>query len=91
MVAENYDKGKAAASKKSGEAKDKAVAAKDDYNTNRDNPVVIGNTVIVAVVAAVLGFGAYHKHTRGELNWAVVGTWAGVVGLFGVGDYYFSQ
>lgn len=90
-AAENYDKGKAAASKKSTEAKEKAVVAKDDYNVNRDNPVVIGNTVIVAVVAAVLGFGAYHKHTRGELNWTVVGTWAGVVGLFGVGDYYFSQ
>ena len=87
----NYEKGKAVASEKSSEARDKATAAKDQLSANRDNPVVIGNTVLVAVTAVGLGFGAYRKHTKGELSWGIVGAWAGVVGLFATGNYFLSQ
>lgn len=87
----NYEKAKSAAAKKSGQAKDKAVGAKDDLSSNRDNPVVVVNAVVIAVAAVGLGVGAYQKHAKGDLSWGVVGAWAGVVGLFAAGDYYLSQ
>lgn len=90
-AAVNYNKGKKAASKKAEQAKDKAVEARDDLSANRDNPVVVANAVLVAVAAVGLGVGAYQKHAKGELNWGLVGTWAGVVGLFAAGDYFLSQ
>ena len=75
--------------------KDQAAAkkesAKDKARKNADNPVVLGNAVGVAVLAGVLGIGAYRKYARGELTGKVVAAWLGVVGLFGVGDYYVSQ
>lgn len=90
-AAANYNKGKKVASKKAEQAKDKAVEARDDLSANRDNPVVVANAVLVAVAAVGLGVGAYQKHSKGELNWGLVGTWAGVVGLFAAGDYFVSQ
>jgi hypothetical protein len=75
--------------------RDKAAAkkesAKDKARKNADNPVVLGNAVGIAVVAGVLGIGAYRKYARGELTGKVVAAWMGVVGLFGLGDYYVSQ
>jgi len=80
---------------KAKEAKDKAAAkkeqAKDKAKKNADNPVVLSNAVGLAVVAGVLGIGAYRKYARGELTGKLVAAWAGVVGLLGVGDYYVSQ
>lgn len=77
------------------ELRDSAAAkkekAKDKARKNADNPVVLSNAVGLAVVAAALGFGAYRKYSRGELTGKVVAAWAGVVGLFGLGDYYVSQ
>ena len=77
------------------EIRDSAAAkkdkAKDKVRKNADNPVVLSNAVGLAVVAAALSFGAYRKHSRGELTGKVVAAWAGVVGLFGLGDYYVSQ
>lgn len=90
-AADNYNKGKKVASKKAEQAKDKAAEARDDLSANRENPVVVANAVLVAVAAVGLGVGAYHKHSKGELNWGLVGTWAGVVGLFAAGDYFVSQ
>ncbi|KAF2771893.1 hypothetical protein EJ03DRAFT_349109 [Teratosphaeria nubilosa] len=58
---------------------------------NRANPVVIGNVVVVGALAALLGTGAYRAHQAGTLTWKVAGAWAGVVGLFAVGDYYVSS
>lgn len=76
-------------------AKDKAAAkAKRGSNYARDNaqnPVLIGNALTVGILGTVLGVGAYKKYVREELTWKVVGAWAGVVGLFAVGDYYVSQ
>ena len=80
---------------KAKEAKDRAAAkkeqAKDKAKKNADNPVVLSNAVGLAVVAGVLGIGAYRKYARGELTGKLVAAWAGVVGLLGVGDYYVSQ
>lgn len=87
----NYDKAKNIASKKSSEAKDKAEGARDELSANRDNPVVVGNAVVIAITAIGLGVGAYQKHKKGELTWGVVGAWAGAVGVFAAGDYYLSQ
>ncbi|OCK84292.1 hypothetical protein K432DRAFT_461853 [Lepidopterella palustris CBS 459.81] len=84
------------------DAKSKAEDAKDKAKTkagrganrareNADNPVVLGNAITVGLLGTALGVGAYRKYTAGELTWKVVGAWAGIVGLFAVGDYYVSQ
>jgi len=79
------------ASAKGKKAKDKARETGKEMKENSDNPVVIGNAVVIAVGAAALGFGAYQKHAKGELTWKVVGLWGGVVAGLAVGDYYLSQ
>jgi hypothetical protein len=75
--------------------KDKAAAkkdaAKEKAKKNADHPVVLSNAVGLALVGGILGFGAYRKYVRGELTGKLVAAWAGVIGLFGVGDYYVSQ
>ncbi|KAG8526517.1 uncharacterized protein KY384_008717 [Bacidia gigantensis] len=87
----NFEKGK-------GKAKDGANAAekeiKGEYNEvyeNRDNPVVIGNAVAITAGVIGLGYGAYTKHVKGELDWQIAGIAAAAVGVFAVGDYYLSQ
>jgi len=83
------------AKKKAAEAKEKAKAkasrAGSRVKENADNPVVVGNALIVGILGAALGIGAYRKYTAGELSWKVAGAWAGVVGLFAGADYYVSQ
>ncbi|KAF2258699.1 hypothetical protein CC78DRAFT_548915 [Lojkania enalia] len=77
----------AASSSQSGKKTDRAAFAKQ----NVGNPVVLGNMLGVGVLGGVLSVGAYKKWTRGELGWKVLGIWAGVVGVFGVADYYVSR
>ena len=86
-----YEKMKKEAGVEKEKAKKNAKEAEDWADTNKDNPVVIGNAVAVAAIAGLLGFGAYRKHIAGELTWKVAGAWAGIVGLFAVGDFYMSQ
>jgi hypothetical protein len=69
----------------------KKDAAKEKVKKNADNPVVLSNAVGLAVVASVLGIGAYRKYSQGQLTGKLVAAWVGVIGLFGVGDYYVSQ
>lgn len=76
---------------KKDKAKEKARRGAGYAQQNADNPVLIGNALTVGILGTVLGVGAYRKWTRDELSWKVVGAWAGVVGLFGVADYYVSQ
>lgn len=87
------DKKKAEAKAK--ELKDKANAkaskAESRIKANSDNPVILANGLIVGILGTVLGVGAYRKYAAGELSAKVVATWAGVVGLFAVGDFYASQ
>jgi hypothetical protein len=72
-------------------AKERAKKGADAAKKNSDNPVVLGNKVTVGILGTVLGVGAYRKYASNELTWKVVGAWAGVVGLFAVGDYYVSK
>jgi hypothetical protein len=80
-------KAKATKDKAASKAKRGGHLAKE----NSDNPVVLGNAVVVGIMGTVLGVGAYRKYMANELSWKVVGAWAGVVGLFAAGDYYVSQ
>jgi ElaB/YqjD/DUF883 family membrane-anchored ribosome-binding protein len=73
------------------DARVKADRAGEDLRRNSDNPVYMGNMVVVAALSAALGFGAYRKYAAGELTWKVAGLWAGAVGLFAGADYYVSQ
>jgi anthranilate phosphoribosyltransferase len=73
------------------EAKEKAKASSKKLQDNRDNPVVMGNVVIVTVGAIALAAGAYQKHQEGKLDWQLAGTVAGVVGVLGVADYFASK
>ena len=87
-TAEELKKKASAQAKK---AKQEAKDADEWAGKNKGNPVVIGNVVAVAALAGLLGVGAYKKYNARELTWKVAGAWAGVVGLFAVGDYYVSQ
>ena len=88
---DKYKEAKKVANKKASQAKSKAKEAEKEMRENSDNPVVVGNAVVIAALSAALGFGAYRKYAAGELTWKVAGAWAGVVGLFAAGDYYLSQ
>ncbi len=88
---EKYKEAKKVANKKGAQAKSKAKEAEKEMRENSDNPVVVGNAVVIAALSAALGLGAYRKYAAGELTWKVAGAWAGVVGLFAAGDYYLSQ
>lgn len=72
-------------------AKAKASKAESRIKANADNPVILANGLIVGILGTVLGVGAYKKYAAGELSAKVVAAWAGVVGLFAVGDFYASQ
>ncbi|KAF2205751.1 hypothetical protein GQ43DRAFT_436769 [Delitschia confertaspora ATCC 74209] len=82
---------KAAMEKAKDKAEHKAKKGKESVRKNADNPVILGNALTVTLLGAALGVGAYRKWTRNELTAKVVGTWAGVVGLFALGDYFVSQ
>lgn len=88
---EGYEKAKKEGSKVAKEVEKDAKKAGDWAEKNQNNPVVLGNAVAIAGLAALLGTGAYRAHKSNTLTWNVVGAWAGVVGLFAVGDYYVSQ
>lgn len=70
---------------KSRKAKSSGLAA------NSGNPVYIGNAVLLTLVGAGLGFGAYRKHLDGKLSWELVGLASGTVGAFGALDYFVSK
>jgi cation transport ATPase len=88
---EAVNEAKEEAKKAKDKAKAKAQRSSNFAKENAQNPVLIGNALTVGILGTVLGVGAYKKYVREELTWKVVGAWAGVVGLFAVGDYYVSQ
>ena len=53
--------------------------------------MIIGNAVAITAGVLGLGYGAYTKHAKGELDWQIAGIAAAAVGVFAVGDYYLSQ
>ncbi|KAF7595266.1 pyruvate dehydrogenase complex dihydrolipoamide acetyltransferase component (E2) [Aspergillus hancockii] len=72
-------------------ARAKAKAKSSGVYRNADNPVYIGNAVLLGLVGAGLGFGAYKKYLNGKLSWELVGLWSGAVGAFGAVDYFISK
>jgi ElaB/YqjD/DUF883 family membrane-anchored ribosome-binding protein len=87
----DFEKVKKEAKKDGKIAQEEARKAGVWADENKGNPVVIGNAVVITALAGVLGVGAYRLHQANQLTWKVAGAWAGVVGLFAVGDYYVSQ
>ena len=92
----------AAAREHAAAAREHAAAAEPDPKKEEDraagfardkaaNPIVLGNALTVGVLGSALGWAAYRRWARDELSWAVVGSWAGAVGLFALGDYYLSK
>lgn len=79
------------ATAKGKEAKEKAKASGKKLQDNQDNPVFVGNAVILVVGAVAIAAGAYQKHKEGKLDWQLAGTVAGVVGVLGVVDYFTSK
>lgn len=71
--------------------REKARAKKDSLRHNAENPVVLGNALLIAGIGAALGYGAYHRHTEGKLSWETIGWWSGAVGLFATADYFVSK
>jgi hypothetical protein len=90
-AARDYEKLKREAKKDGKYVEGEAKKAGQWADENKSNPVVVGNAVVITAVAGVLGVGAYRMHQVGQLTLKVAGAWAGVVGLFAVGDYYISQ
>ncbi|KAK5116558.1 hypothetical protein LTR85_009183 [Meristemomyces frigidus] len=87
----NYSKFKQEASKEAQHAKQDGKKAEEWTEKNKGNPVFIGNVVVIGALGALLGTNAYRMHKANTLTWQVAGAWAGVVGLFAVGDYYVSS
>lgn len=88
---DKYDKAKKSAARNYNEGKEEAREKRNELSRNRDNPVVVGNAVIIGVGSVALGFTAYQKYSQGELSWKLAGITAAAVGAFAVGDYYASQ
>jgi len=81
-------KAKNASKKASPKAKGKMTKGKQ---AAQDNPVALGNAVVVGVLGTVLGIGAYRKYVAGEFTWKVAGLWAGVVGVFAAADFWATS
>ncbi|SMY28101.1 unnamed protein product [Zymoseptoria tritici ST99CH_1A5] len=86
-----FDEAKKEAKPYVDKAERKGKEAEEWAEKNKDNPVVVGNAVALTALAGVLSIGAYRMHKANTLTWNVVGAWAGVLGVFAVGDYYVSQ
>lgn len=90
-AAEAVDKGKKKAAAKAKEAKAAIKRDGKKLSENRDNPVFIANSLIWGIGAVAIGYGAYKKHSEGQLDWKLAGTVAGAVAAFGVVDYLASR
>ena len=90
-VSDTASEARKKASVEKDKAKDKAKAGGKKLQENSDNPVVIGNAIIMAVGATALGFAAYNRYSEGKLDGEAVAMGAGIVGAFAVADYFASQ
>ena len=62
----------------------KQVRKAEDYAER--NPVQVVNTVLGAVAAVALGWGAWKRYKSGQLSWGVVGIWGAGLVTVGVLD-----
>ena len=90
-ASDKYDKAKKSAARNYRESKEEAKEKGNELSRNRDNPVVVGNAVIIGVGSVALGFVGYQKYAKGELSWEIAGITAAAVSAFAIGDYYLSQ
>ncbi|KAL8712049.1 MAG: hypothetical protein Q9220_003745 [cf. Caloplaca sp. 1 TL-2023] len=88
---DKYDKAKKSAARNYREGKEEAKEKGNELSRNRDNPVVVGNALIIGIGGVALGVAGYQKYAKGELSWQLAGIAAGAVSVFAVGDYYLSQ
>ena len=59
---------------------------------NADNPVFIGNAVVTAALAGVLGWSGYRWYQNGAKGgFGVIAGAIAAVGIFGAGDYFASR
>ena len=72
-ASDKYEKGKKRAATHAKEAKKEIKSAGQDISENRDNPVYVANGVLLVLGSAALGYGAYTKHVKGELDWQLAG------------------
>lgn len=86
-----YKKARKEAGKQGEKAKKEVKKAGEWTKENQDNPVVIGNAVVIAALAAGLGFGAYRLNQQGQNPWKIAGMGAGVLAAFATADYFVSQ
>ncbi|KAL8870208.1 MAG: hypothetical protein Q9198_007686 [Flavoplaca austrocitrina] len=86
-----YDKAKKTAARNYRDGKEEAKEKGNELSRNRDNPVVVGNALVIGIGSVALGFVGYQKYAKGELSWEVAGITAAAVSAFAVGDYYLSQ
>ena len=68
VASEKYEKGKEVAGEKGRKAKAKAEEKGRELNKNRDNPVVVGNMVLIGLGSAALGFVLPLIHYISEIN-----------------------
>ena len=90
-AAEEWKKARKEAGVEGRKAKAQAKRAGEWADENKDNPVVIGNVVVLSALMAGLGAGAYRLNQQGQMTWKVAGIGAGILGAFAVADYYVSQ
>ncbi|KAL1883720.1 pyruvate dehydrogenase complex dihydrolipoamide acetyltransferase component (E2) [Paecilomyces lecythidis] len=88
---EKYEAEKKKAEEAAEKAKAKAKSAAGSFRRNEDNPVILGNALLVTAITGGLGYGAYRKHLEGQLSWKLVGIWGGAVGALAVADYFVSK
>ena len=55
-AAKKYEKGKGVAARKANEAKESVKGKGESFDRNRENPVVVGNLVLVGLGSAALGY-----------------------------------
>lgn len=73
------------------EAKSAAKSAADLAEKNADNPVVIGNVVVVGALAAVFGTQIYKRWNQEGFSWSFFGLGLAAVGAIGAADYFVSR
>lgn len=88
---EKAEQAKKVAARKSKEAEGKAKQFLGQAKENSNNPVVIGNVVVMGALAAVFGTRVYQRWQREGFSWEFAGITAGFVAAFGVADYFISR
>ncbi|KAI5779268.1 hypothetical protein EDC01DRAFT_633961 [Geopyxis carbonaria] len=89
-IEEGEKKLKEAAPKPKKEQKEKAKKAASTVKSYAEIPVVALNGVIGALAAVSLGYGAYRKHSAGQLSWKMVGLWSAGVAAVAGADFAIS-